>query len=101
MTDRPDMDAINRLESELMKMTPARVPVEMVGQIGEALRRDSVARADRLLIGAMSIGLLSACAIVVLVLYGEGMSAPTSFPLLHTGNQVLAGTEFAWVAEGR
>jgi hypothetical protein len=95
------MDAINRLESELAKMTPARVPPEMAGEIANALHRDASTRADRLLIGAMSVGLLSACAILVLVLYGEGVSAPSAFPSFDTGNQVLAGTEFAWVAEGK
>jgi hypothetical protein len=101
MTDRPDIDAINRLEAELAKMKPSRVPPELAGEIGDALRRDSAARADRVLIGAMSVGLVSACAIVVLVLYGQGLTAPSATPSFDLGNQVLAGTQFAWVAEGK
>jgi hypothetical protein len=100
MADPSNIDAINRLESELAKMKPARVPVEMVGGVGEALHLDAWARADRFLVGAMSIGLLSACAIVVLVLYGEGVSAPSALPSFDPVNQVLAGTEFAWAAKG-
>jgi|SRR5579872_4561000 len=97
MTDSSNMDPLNRLEAELERMKPTAISVEMMNGIERALAAQPMRWADRCLLAAMSLGAVSACVIVVMLLYGEGISPPSATPRLGDDRQLLAGAEIAWV----
>ena len=101
MTDSSNMDRLNRLEAELAAMKPTAMPSEVMTGIEKSLATHSTRWADRCLMAAMGLGFVSTCAIVVLLLYGEGFAPMRAVPNFSNDQQILAGAQIAWVDQNK